>query len=189
MKSPKAERVGRQEETAASSAGRAAPASGGTPARSDRRPAAAAVRAGGEAPTTGAAKSGGHAAATARTSRGARPYGRRQGQGLDGGHPAGWWGGRIGASYADGRHQVMWRGLGNGPREGGPSVAPGYWRDFEPGVVGGRESSDATAAGPTPVQVNGGVGDGLPRVKCGGAVGRRERGGAYHGGRPSAVAA
>jgi len=68
MTSPSAERVGRQEETTASSVGRAAPASGGTPARTDRRPAAAGVRAGGEAPTTGAAKSGGQAAATARTS-------------------------------------------------------------------------------------------------------------------------
>ena len=66
--SQSAERVGRQEKTAASCAGRAAPASGGMPARSDRRSAAAVVRAGGEAPTTGAAKSGGQAAATARTS-------------------------------------------------------------------------------------------------------------------------
>jgi len=61
------------------------------------------------------------------------------------------------------------------------------WRDPEPRVVGGRESSDATATGPTPVHVNGGVGEGLSRVKCGGAVSRRERGGAYHGGRPRAV--
>ena len=105
------------------------------------------------------------------------------------GHPTGWRGGRIGASNDDGPHQVKWRGLGNGPWEGGPSVAPGFWRDPEPGVVGGRESSDATAAGLAPVQVNGGVGDGLPRVKCGGAVGRRERGGAYHGGRPRAASA
>ena len=67
MTTPSAERVGRPEEMAALSAGRAAPASGGTPARSDRRPAAAGVRAG-EAPTTGAAKSVGHAAATVRTS-------------------------------------------------------------------------------------------------------------------------
>jgi len=66
MTSPSAERVARQEETAASSAGRAAPASGGTPARSDRRPAAAGVRAGGGAPTTGAAKSKVSTAATPR---------------------------------------------------------------------------------------------------------------------------
>jgi len=68
MTSPRAECVGREEETAVSSAGRAAPASGGTPVRRDRRPAAAGVRAGGEAPTTGAAKSGGAATASARTS-------------------------------------------------------------------------------------------------------------------------
>ena len=68
MTSPRAERVVRQEETAALSAGRAAPASSGAPALSDRRPAAAGARAGGEAPTTGAAKSGGPATATARTS-------------------------------------------------------------------------------------------------------------------------
>jgi len=109
--------------------------------------------------------------------RGARQYGRHQGQGLDGGRPTGWRGGLIGASYADGRHQVKWSGLGNGPREGGPSVAPGLRRDPEPGVFGGGESSDATAAGTTPVQGNGGVGDGLPSVTCGGALGRRERGG------------
>jgi len=54
MPTPSAERVGRPAETAASSAGRAAPASGRTPARSDRRFAAAGVRAGG-VPTTGAA--------------------------------------------------------------------------------------------------------------------------------------
>jgi len=55
----------------------------------------------------------------------ARQYGRRQRQRLKGGHPTGWQGSRIGASHADGRHQVKWRGLGDGPREGGPSVAPG----------------------------------------------------------------
>jgi len=68
MTTPSAERVERPDETAASRAGRAAPASFGTPARSDRRRAAAGVRAG-EAPTTFAAKSVGQAAATVRKSR------------------------------------------------------------------------------------------------------------------------
>jgi len=67
MLSPRAERVGREEATAAWSAGCAAPASGGTPVRSDRRPVAAGVRARDDAPTTGAAKSGGPATASART--------------------------------------------------------------------------------------------------------------------------
>ena len=113
--------------------------------------------------------------------------GRGKVQGLNDGHPPGWRGGRVGASYADGRHQSRWHGLGGGLREGGPLVAPGWRRDPEPGVLGGGESSDATAAGPTSVQVNNGVGYGVPRVKCGGAVGGRERGGPYHGGRSSAV--
>jgi len=69
MTAPGAGRVARQE-TAAQSAWRVAPASGGTPARSDRRPAAAGVCTGGGAPTTGAAKSGCPAAATVRTSGG-----------------------------------------------------------------------------------------------------------------------
>jgi len=38
--------------------------------------------------------------------RGAGQYGRPQGQGLDGGHPAGWRGGDVGARYAGRRHQV-----------------------------------------------------------------------------------
>jgi len=67
MTSPSAERVGREEATAASSAGRAVPPSGGTPVRTDRRPAAAGVRVGGDAPATGAAKSGGATTAAAPT--------------------------------------------------------------------------------------------------------------------------
>jgi len=67
MTSPSAERVRREEATAVSSAGRAAPPLGGTPDRSDRRPTAAGVRVGGEASATGAAKSGGAATAAART--------------------------------------------------------------------------------------------------------------------------
>ena len=114
---------------------------------------------------------------------------RGQVQGLNGGHPPGCRGGRVGASYADGRHQSKWGGLGGGLREGGPSVTPGGRRDTEPGVLGGGESSDATADGPTSVPDNGGVNYGVPRVKCGRAVGGREPGGPYHGGRSRAVAA
>jgi len=121
--------------------------------------------------------------------RGARQYGRRQVKGLHGGHSPGGWGGCVGSCFADGRHQVKWRGLGGGPRESGPPVAPGWRRDPEPGVLGCGKSGDETAAGPAAFQVNGGVGDGVPRVKCGGAVGRRGRGGPRNGGRPSSVAA
>jgi len=53
------------EEMATPSAVRAAPASSGLPVWSERRPAAAAVRVCGEAPTPGTEKSGGQAAVTA----------------------------------------------------------------------------------------------------------------------------
>ena len=120
--------------------------------------------------------------------RGVRQDGRRQLKRVDGGHPPGAGGGRVGAGHADGRHLVQWRGRGDGPREGGSSVAPCWRRYPEQGVVGGGESGDATAAGPASVQVNGVVGDGVPRVKLGGAVGRRSRWGPHHGGRPNTVA-
>jgi len=77
--------------------------------------------------------------------RGTRQYGRRQFKGLDGGHPPGGRGGPVGAGYADGRHQVMCRGLGHSPREGGPSVTPGWWRAPEPGVLDGGESGNLPA--------------------------------------------
>jgi len=44
--------------------------------------------------------------------RGARQYERRQVEGLHGGHSPGGRGGRVGSYYADGRHQVKWRGFG-----------------------------------------------------------------------------
>jgi len=121
--------------------------------------------------------------------RGAGQYGRPQGQGLDGGHPAGWRGGGVCACYAGWRHQVKWRGLGGGAGEGSLSVAPGQRRAPEPGVLGGGESSDLTAASPPPVQVDGGVGVGLPRVESGDEVGGRGRDRAPHGGGSRAAAA
>jgi len=67
-------------------------------------------------------------------------------------------------------------------------VEPGWRRDPAPRVLCCRESGDEATAGPAAFQVNGGVGVGVPRVKCGGAVGQRGRGGPRHGGRPSAFA-
>jgi len=121
--------------------------------------------------------------------RGVGQYGRPQGQGLDGGHPAGLRGGGVCTCDAGRRHQVKWRGRGGVPGQGSPPVAPGQRRAPEPGVLGGGESSASTAAAPPPVQVDGGVGVGLPRVECGDAVCWRGRGRAPHGGGARAAAA
>jgi len=102
--------------------------------------------------------------------RGAGQYGCPQAQGLDGGHPAGWPGGAVCSCFAGRRHQVKWRSICGGAGKGSPSVAPGQRRAPEPGVLRGGESSDSTAAAFSPVEVNGGVGVGIPRVESGDAV-------------------
>jgi len=102
--------------------------------------------------------------------RGAGNYGRPQGQGLDGGHPAGWRGGGVGTCHAGRRHQVKWRNRGGVSEKGSPPGAPGQRRATEPGDLGGGKSSNSTAASPPPVQVDGRVGVDLPRVECADAV-------------------
>jgi len=121
--------------------------------------------------------------------RGAGKYGRPQGQGLDGGHPAGWRGGGVGTFHAGRRHQVKWRGRRGVPGQGSPPGATGQRRAPEPGVLGGGESSNPTAASPPPVQVEGGVGVGLPCVECADAVGWGGRGRVPLGGGARAAAA
>jgi len=103
---------------ASQSAGRATPAPSGFPALAS-------------------AKSGSRSAGYPACGRGDGKYGRPQGQGLDGGHPAGWRGGGVGTRHAGRRHHVKWRGRGGVPGQGSPLSAPGQRRAPESEVLGG----------------------------------------------------
>jgi len=139
-------------------------------------------------PALATAESGSTAAGYLACGRGAGKNGRPKGQELDGGHPAGWRGGGVDTRHAGRCHHVKWRGRGGVPGRGSPPGAPGQRRAPEPRVLGGGESSNPTAASPPPVQVDGGVGVGLPRVECAEAVGWGGRGRVPLGGGARAAA-